>query len=103
MRNYCIVALISMWFFAIFAYSPTVIHNKKFTNADGKDVCLYDNIEIELRATVDQQGKCRELYCDDEFKVVISTCFDESSDRCHYEGANLSLPFSNCCGIRVCS
>lgn len=94
-----------MWFFAIYAhsYSPTVVSNTKFTNADGKDVCLFETIEIEPLDTVDQPGKCQELTCDHEFNVIISFCFQDPYNRCHYEGSNFSLPYSECCGVRVCS
>jgi Single domain von Willebrand factor type C len=104
MKNYCIiVALTSMWLFAVFAYSPQKIRNTKFTNAAGKDVCIYEYLEIEKSTTIDQLGKCRELTCDEDFTIIVNDCFHDPSNRCHYEGGNYSLPYSECCGIRVCS
>jgi hypothetical protein len=88
---------------SVVGYSPQVIHNTKAKNSNGEDVCLYDYMEISPQKTVNQQGKCRELSCDSEFSVTISKCFEDPYGKCHYDGADNSLPYPDCCGIRTCA
>jgi hypothetical protein len=84
-------------------YSPQVIYDTKSKNSEGKDVCLFDNVQIAPKETVNQQGKCRELSCDDNFSVTISKCFEDPYGKCHYDGSDYSLPYPDCCGIRTCA
>lgn len=84
-------------------YSPSVVHNTRITNSKGADVCFYDGIEIEKFRSANNPGKCSELFCDSQFNVLISKCFNNPSGRCHYEGVNYQLSYPDCCGIQLCS
>lgn len=84
-------------------YSPPVVPNTKITNARGVDVCMYRGIEIEKLQTTHRPGRCQELYCDGDFNVHITKCYENPSGRCQYEGANYELPYPDCCGIQLCS
>ena len=96
-----IVALISSNFVA--AHSPPVVFKTEVVNAEGVEVCSYEGVQIGKSQTVNQPGRCRELFCDESFNVIIASCFQDESNRCHYEGANYRLPYPDCCGIKVCS
>lgn len=98
-----IIVLIASVVLMVDAYSPPVIHNTKSKGSDGEDVCLFDKLEIQAGKTVNQQGKCRELHCDANYSVTISKCFEDPYGKCHYDGADNSLPYPDCCGIRTCA
>lgn len=85
------------------AYSPPVILNTKGKTTKGNDVCSWDQVEIHPTETLNQLGKCRELYCGQDFTITISNCFADPSGKCQWFGTDYAQPYPDCCGIKVCS
>jgi Single domain von Willebrand factor type C len=84
-------------------YSPAKIFNTKSTNANGADVCSYDNVEILPLQTLNQPEKCQELFCEADFTINISNCKIDPSGKCHWDGADNSLSYPECCGFKLCT
>ncbi|KAG5673068.1 hypothetical protein PVAND_003143 [Polypedilum vanderplanki] len=87
----------------IISYSAPVVYKTEVVNAEGIPVCSYEGVQIRKLETINQKGKCRELFCDENFNVIVTNCFQDLSSRCHYEGVNYRLLFPDCCGFKVCS
>jgi hypothetical protein len=98
-----LVILISIATIAVHSHSPPIEYKTEVVNSDGVPVCSHEGVQIKKFETVNQRGRCRELFCDTDFNVVISDCGHDPSNRCHFEGLNYLLSYPDCCGIKVCS
>lgn len=87
---------------SVATYSPSVVFNTKYKNADGVDVCAWNEVKILPKSTLNQPGLCRELYCGEDFTIFISKCAKDVTGKCQYEGADNTKDYPDCCGVRVC-
>lgn len=97
------IFIISAVILSIEAYSPPVVFNTKAQDDDGQDVCSYDHVQIAPLQTLNQPGKCRELYCGADFALTISNCLVDPSGKCHWDGADNTLSYPDCCGFKLCT
>lgn len=103
MNSQLFFAIAAMFVLTSDAYSPPVILNTKAKGEGGKDVCSWDHVQIAPHETLNQIGKCRQLYCGHDFTITITKCFVDPSGKCEWIGTDYTQLYPDCCGIRLCT
>ena len=84
------------------ATSQPIIRNTKATGILGDiagDYCEWDGAKLFPGSTsVFQRDRCRQLYCTNNFEIIITPCAFDMTGRFVWANPIANKPYPQCCG-----